>query len=244
MEKLSDELRLREEVERDFMARSTMPEEARAAANAFLRASELAEAYEAEVAKRIESNTDWYQQRFDRLRAWVLNEVKPLSEDVAHRYFAIVANGSPAPHESADWTNTMHSCKLKLERAEKRTAELEKLVSDCHDVMATQKKRVEELERWNGIWQLAAEFAESNMKHLQSQLAWTPVGDGLPTEPGVYEFSTHKWMLTRSWKLDEDGDWLDAVSVGEMLNNESIFDTPLALCEYTHYRRIELPEAT
>jgi DNA repair exonuclease SbcCD ATPase subunit len=75
-----------------------------------------------QLNKRIESQTDWYQQRFDTLRVWVDTEVKPLSEEVAHRYFSICANGSPAPHESGEWKDTLHG--LRLERDSwKRAAE-------------------------------------------------------------------------------------------------------------------------
>ncbi len=70
--------------------------------------------------------TDWYAQRFNALRKWVIDEVQPLSEGVATRYFAILANGSPSPHESADWTETLHGLKLRAERAEARVAALEK----------------------------------------------------------------------------------------------------------------------
>jgi chromosome segregation ATPase len=76
-----------------------------------------------EVRKRLEQQTDWYQQRFNRLRKWVKEEVEPLSKEVAHRYFSICANGSPAPHESADWTDTMHGLKLRAEQAEKQLDE-------------------------------------------------------------------------------------------------------------------------
>lgn len=82
--------------------------------------AELA-ALRAEVAtakSRAENATDWYQQRFNRLRRWVEEEVRPLSVDVAHRYYAIGANGSPSPHESSDWTVTMHGLRLRAEHAE------------------------------------------------------------------------------------------------------------------------------
>lgn len=76
-----------------------------------------------ESYRRLERQTDWYQQRFDALRNWVKREVEPLSHDVAHRYWAIVANGSPAPHESADWKNTMHGLRLRAEQAERERDE-------------------------------------------------------------------------------------------------------------------------
>jgi len=68
---------------------------------------------------RLRRQTDWYQQRFNALRAWVNREVRPLSEEAANRYFAIVANGSPAPHEQADWRDTMHGLTLRAESAER-----------------------------------------------------------------------------------------------------------------------------
>ena len=75
---------------------------------------------EAELLRRLEQQTDWYQQRFNALRAWVNAEVRPLSEEAAHRYFAIVANGSPAPHEQADWRETMHGLTMRAFMAERQ----------------------------------------------------------------------------------------------------------------------------
>lgn len=72
-----------------------------------------------DVHRRFERSIDFYQQRFEALRTWVKGEVEPLSHDVAHRYWAIVANGSPAPHESADWKNTLHGLRLRAEQAER-----------------------------------------------------------------------------------------------------------------------------
>lgn len=65
-------------------------------------------------------SVDWYQQRFNALRTWVNAEVRPLSEEAAGRYFSIVANGSPAPHEQADWSETMHGLTMRAERAERQ----------------------------------------------------------------------------------------------------------------------------
>lgn len=67
----------------------------------------------------LERSTDWYQQRFNRLRRWVEEEVRPLSSEAATHYYAICANGSAVSHESADWQNTMHSAKLRFELAER-----------------------------------------------------------------------------------------------------------------------------
>lgn len=82
----------------------------------------IAAAELAQLRARLESTTDWYQQRFNRLRTWVEDEVRPLSSDVARRYYSICANGSPAPHESADWTDTMHALRLRAEQAEHKVA--------------------------------------------------------------------------------------------------------------------------
>lgn len=72
------------------------------------------------VERRLSAQTDFYQQRFNTLWTWVNNEVRPLSEDAANRYFAIVANGSPAPHEQADWRETLHGLRLRAEQAEQQ----------------------------------------------------------------------------------------------------------------------------
>ena len=77
---------------------------------------------------RLKQQTDWYQQRFNALRAWVNREVRPLSEEAAHRYFAIVANGAPSPHERADWRDTMHGLTLRAESAEREVERLRELL--------------------------------------------------------------------------------------------------------------------
>lgn len=71
-----------------------------------------------ELYKRIERQTDWYQQRFNALRKWVESEVRPISEEACKRYYAICANGAPSPHESAEWQDTLHGLTLRAERAE------------------------------------------------------------------------------------------------------------------------------
>lgn len=86
-----------------------------------------------------ERSTDWYQQRFNRLRQWVKEEVEPLSKEVAHRYFAICANGSPAPHESADWQETMHALRLERDQA---VSAMKKAVAALANVTETEKKRL------------------------------------------------------------------------------------------------------
>jgi len=84
------------------------------------------------LRKDHERSTDWFQQRFNRLRRWVKEEVEPLSEDVARRYFAICANGSPSPHESADWRETMHGFTLERDAARKEAKRLRAEVDVLH----------------------------------------------------------------------------------------------------------------
>lgn len=99
-----------------------------------------AEAEVVQLRERLEQQTDWYQQRFNRLRKWLKEEVEPLSKEVAHRYFSICANGSPAPHESADWTDTMHGLRLRAEQMEYRAKEahdaLEAICREFEDTVA------------------------------------------------------------------------------------------------------------
>lgn len=85
------------------------------------------------VERRLSAQTDFYQQRFNTLWTWVNNEVRPLSEDAANRYFAIVANGSPAPHEQADWRDTLHGLKLRAERAEQQRDSLVAVLARLFD---------------------------------------------------------------------------------------------------------------
>lgn len=96
--------------------------------------------------ERAERSTDWYQQRFNRLRRWVNEEVKPLSVEVANRYFCIVANGSAAPHESADWRETMHGLTVQRDQAQRERDE--------------RTRERDEARRAKAIADLAAEQAE------------------------------------------------------------------------------------
>jgi hypothetical protein len=96
---------------------------------------------EAELLRKLEQQTDWYQQRFNALRQWVNAEVRPLSEDVAHRYFAIVANGSPAPHEQADWRETMHGLTLRAGQAERSLKTVETELANTRNIASLETKR-------------------------------------------------------------------------------------------------------
>jgi len=94
--------------------------------------------------ERLDQQTDWYQQRFNCLRQWVEKEVRPLSKEVARRYYAIVANGSPSPHESADWRETMHGLTLRAARAERERDEARAEVSRLAALLASDRQDAEE----------------------------------------------------------------------------------------------------
>lgn len=72
-----------------------------------------------EAVRSKQFSADWYGQRFQRLRRWVNEEVKPLSEDVARRFFAICANGAADPYEPHEWRDTIHGQTLRAEQAER-----------------------------------------------------------------------------------------------------------------------------
>ena len=69
--------------------------------------------------RRMEPSTDWHEQRYAAVRAWVESEVRPISEEVARHYYSVVANGTPCPYQPADWSSTVHGLTLRAEKAEK-----------------------------------------------------------------------------------------------------------------------------
>jgi len=91
--------------------------------------------------KRLRDQTDWYQQRFNTLRVWVNKEVRPLSEEAANRYFAIVANGTPSPHERSDWKETMHGLTLRAESAERLLRTVEGELANTRQIAAMETAR-------------------------------------------------------------------------------------------------------
>lgn len=96
---------------------------------------------------QVDWQTDWYQQRFNALGAWVNGEVRPLSQNVAARYFSIVANGSPAPHERADWRETMHGLTLRAEQAEQHVQGYAADLAEERGVSARWRMRAEDMHR-------------------------------------------------------------------------------------------------
>ncbi len=107
-----------------------------------------------------------------------------------------------------------------------RVAELEAdnvILQQQNAQFGEQLQRVRDaLEMANRATQLSIE----ETRRLQSQLAWTPVSDGLPTEPGYYLFVGG----------------VDEPLIFELSELGRVDDMPL---DWTHtqFRRIELPEA-
>jgi hypothetical protein len=126
---------------------------------------------------RLKQQTDWYQQRFNALRTWVNREVRPLSEEAAHSYFAIVANGSPAPHEQADWRDTMHGLTLRAESAERLLRTTENELANTRNVPAIETARANRMSDLLA----AAEQEVERLHGLQPELPpRPPAGGGLP----------------------------------------------------------------
>lgn len=96
-------------------------------------------------------------------------------------------------------------------------------------------KRVAELEQLNAVYVADMEEMRGSLLALQSQLAWTPLAKGLPTdgEEETYEFTGwgHVNILTLNGEIWRDSD-------GEFLDEEDVTDN------YKWFRRITLPEAT
>lgn len=101
-----------------------------------------------ELRREREHTTDWYRQRFAALRKWVNEEVRPLSAEVATRYFSICANGSPSPHDSAEWAETLHGLKIRGERAEAALEKLRLLASQGRAGLGQAIERIAEVRDW------------------------------------------------------------------------------------------------
>jgi hypothetical protein len=127
---------------------------------------------------------------------------------------------------------------------EKRVAELEEAVTWRTSMMdqwqaqsEAQQKRITELERDFDMLTDSLQLAEAECDRLESQLAWTPVSDGLPTEPEFYLFlnSCREPSLFvcrgngKFYEVDQEGSQLNAWTAEQMHY-------------YTHFRRITLPE--
>lgn len=124
---------------------------------------------EAELLRKLEQQTDWYQQRFNALRKWVNTEVRPLSEDAANRYFAIVANGSPSPHEQADWRETLHGLTLRAEQAERSLKTVETELANTRNIAALETQRAN---RMSDLLSIQEDRLDSMLELLAKTFGW------------------------------------------------------------------------
>ena len=119
----------------------------------------------------------------------------------------------PGPMDAEDYVpliaRQIDALQSQLEAKDKRVAELEAELTRLQDSKCALCG-----EELHAALDLVAD--------LQSQLAWTPVSAGLPTEPGLYEFTDG--TCTACYEL-EDGRWFG--------NSRG---------QYTMFRRIELPK--
>lgn len=171
-----------------------------------------------------------YQARIDRLRE-ELREARDIAGVVAANVREI-GDGAMAQLKSDNAALT------------KRVAELEVdvLKSDADAVMwreralntSNKHAALIELKSANDE-RLCKEVAllRQQVGDLQSQLAWTPVSAGLPTEPGLYVFTC---------RGDEK---LYTITEGKFLEHTDNGTDPWdasAMRYWTNYRRIELPK--
>lgn len=98
-------------------------------------------------------------------------------------------------------------------------------------------KRVAELDAMNAT--LAAKLSGLELRltrrvsELKSQLAWTPVSAGLPTEPGFYVFDNGRGDPDPFWLCD-DGSWSQ--------RDDEYIDPAYLEEACPRYRRVELPK--
>jgi len=121
---------------------------------------------------------------------------------------------------------TLAQVRARLEEADL----MEREIAALKDRVRSLQSQLAEL-RWD------ANELDRERLSLQSQLAWTPVSDGLPTEPGAYEFLHGTYI--EMYKLSELAMAFKWISrSGACFDSGGMFDLG-----HTHYRRIELPEA-
>jgi uncharacterized protein YceH (UPF0502 family) len=146
------------------------------------------------------------------------------------------ALGAFVAHDAACEYNPLTKRVAELEAMkEKRGAELwsdarcvlEKRVAELEAQVLMLDKHVEHWAERATVADLKLTQSERRATDLQSQLAWTPVAQGLPTEPGHYLFASHGAAVHAA--LVETGSWF--TPDGE----------PHEPRAWAHYRKIELP---
>lgn len=127
---------------------------------------------------------------------------------------------------------------------------LQSTIADLESKLANSQKRVAELEEElrcraelytsnETVLRKTSDDLQWNIRNLQSQLAWTPVAKGLPTEPGLYVF-LHGGCNGTLFELEKDG-WYNH-DTGDLLRTDGGYES-LDSGYWDCFRRIELPEA-
>lgn len=111
-----------------------------------------------------------------------------------------------------------------------------------HDASREQNplvKRIAELEAWKVAYLEWQETAAKLIERLQSQLAWTPVSEGLPAAD-----TTDKWILLLANSDDPEAKWA-RFCMSPNGWHDGYENTPYdyIVDGYDVFRRIELPEA-
>lgn len=101
---------------------------------------DLAMAWGKRLIERMESSNYWYATRFERLWHWAHNEVKPLSEKVAKRYFDIVANGGTMD-EPPTYAQQMNTLRWERDSARRDLQKAEKELAAARDALANSTHR-------------------------------------------------------------------------------------------------------
>ncbi len=121
--------------------------------------------------------------------------------------------------------------KLEAENAalKKRVAEMEMQLDCGQDGVCAARAP-----GCNRHWEERNRELVTEVRGLQSQLAWTPVSDGLPTEPGLYLFNNRGSVSL--FTVGDDGTFLQHLDE----DNEQWDAAPMSY--WREYRRIELPK--
>ena len=147
-----------------------------------VRERDEAVAEAARLEKRHEESTDWHSQKYNRVLRWVREEVEPLSLAAAEHYFAIIANGSPSPFESADWTNTLHAARTAKLAAESQRDEVGVQLVAAQERLALAIETVDALSMTCLMWAAPDKIkaAKADVKFVRAALDAVP-GDALGT---------------------------------------------------------------
>lgn len=190
-----------------------------------------------------DSNLDWFQDA----RRWRSRPDVEAIASLESENARLAERVTELETLTADCHDVMVACK-------RRESELREQVADLQSQLETRDKRVAELEEElrrraelytsnETVLRQMCEDLQWHIRNLQSQLAWTPVSAGLPTEEGPYEFThvsddsaiIHDFEL---WLYNPHEDEFESVTSTDVYVRDEFLDNNY----YTHYRRIELPK--